>query len=688
MKRSFLAAASLAAALAAASALAYNTDVHQQMSFTAANGSNVGPRLRDIGPDLRLFTLDNALSDGGLYLFGLTIFEMRQPVRNWIGQGSIDEDNLCCIGRPRNHFFNPINGQGLSAFFSGKPSLAWALEPVEDSQQEFSLRDARTYLYEGITNADERTRRQNLSKMFLSLGHVIHLIQDLGQPQHTRNDSHATGSRYEKYSSNRLFNLVYDGYPIVQVTAADQLWTTPDFKGFANYTNRGFVTDGTNFTGTRSGNTVVLQPDANFPDPSGAGFVLDKRQITDPDLLGPNGPNQTLLGEIWFVSLPVTDANQGSTETNPRATTFSIFDEDLTRYGFGWTFTLNRFNFDAAHQFLPKRAVGYSKGLLNYFLRGQMAISAPGDAVYAIIDPTQSSNFPKLKFKVKNTTPNEAMAGGQLWAVAKYHVNNCYKNDLTGEPNGPNNTDVVGCRSRDQSISVSAPRSVSLASGAEQEFTFDFSAAPIPVNATDLFLQVIYRGPLGAETDAVAVASKDLFEPTHFAYMNGMDVIELNDVFYSLDQVIAGIQAGDPTFAAVDRNGNKSYDPGAGDLNVNPFDFFGVSLRFAPSGTEVARIDRLPWGRFARVTVITDQPRISVLGFSPPSAFNQVSDDGTTFFVTGVNKLRDIWVTDAVIVTLCVTGTTCNNTQLLTIKPSQAADATTPIGVTITQQFP
>ena len=33
-------------------------------------------------------------------------------------------------------------------------------------------------------------------------------------------------------------------------------------------------------------------------------------------------------------------------------------------------FTLNRFNFDAAHQFLIPRAVGYSAGMINYFFRG------------------------------------------------------------------------------------------------------------------------------------------------------------------------------------------------------------------------------------------------------------------------------------------------------------------------------
>ena len=696
MKRSSLSACLVVGTLAVPNAAAYETPTHERMSQEAVRASVLPSRLPDIARDQKLFSLDNPLADGGSYFFGLINYQVQRSVIDWIGYGSIAEDGYCCpLFRFRNHFYNPLNQQGYSYLgATGRPSLLWGTEPADESGQDYSYRDARRYFYDGLTAPTERQRKGNLANMFRSMGQVVHLIQDLGQPQHTRNDSHASGSRYEKYTNDSLFRLAFGGYPAVKVATPDQFWTTQDGKGFANYTNGGFVTDGTNFTGTRTGNALNIVADPNFPSPNGVGATLVKKQITDPDLLGPVGPNQSLIGEIWFISTTVTDGNQpGMTAANPRTSTFSIFDEDLTRYGFSWTFTLNRFNFDAAQGFLVPRAVGYSAGMFNYFFRGTMEITAPDDVVWAIVDPTQSSGFSQIKLKVRNTTQGEDMTGGQLWAVAKYHLNNCYQGDLSGEANGPNGGDIVGCRSRDESMSISAPKTVTLpAGGAAQALSFSFGQTPIPVNATDLFIQLVYRGRLGSENDAVAVATTDVFEPTHVAFMNGTDVSQINDKFYTFAQVLAGIATGDPTFAPIDLNQDKTYSPFGGDRNVNPIDFSNVPISFvSPNQRVVATIPTLPAGRFVRITFLTDRPFVNFFPgtnfFTPPSAFNQVSDDNTTYFVTGVSKLRGNFVTDGDILIFCIPGTTCNG-KLTDVPPSDAANASTPLQVTVTQQFP
>jgi hypothetical protein len=121
------------------------------------------------------------------------------------------------------------------------------------------------YFYQGLTASAERERKRNMSLVFRSLGQVAHLLQDAAQPQHTRNDSHATGSLYETYTSNVLPDLTFSGYPSVAVATPDQLWTTPDGKGIADYSNRGFVSAGSNLGGTQSGNNLIIQPNPNFP---------------------------------------------------------------------------------------------------------------------------------------------------------------------------------------------------------------------------------------------------------------------------------------------------------------------------------------------------------------------------------------------------------------------------------------
>ena len=91
----------------------------------------------------------------------------------------------------------------------------------------------------------------------------------------------------------------------------------------------------------------------------------------------------------------------------------------------------------------------------------------------------------------------------------------------------------MGLRTDFQEISVSAELPITaeadLPGGrggtapASLEKVFDFSADPIPVNATDLFIQVVYRGQLGEETDGIAVGNFDVQEPTFYAGWNNTD---------------------------------------------------------------------------------------------------------------------------------------------------------------------
>ena len=56
-----------------------------------------------------------------------------------------------------------------------------------------------------------------------------------------------------------------------------------------------------------------------------------------------------------------------------------------------------------------------------------------------------------------------------------------------------------------------------------QSVVFDFSRTVIPINATDVFLQIVYRGPLGDEGDAIVVTTKDISEPTYNYTFNTWD---------------------------------------------------------------------------------------------------------------------------------------------------------------------
>ena len=133
--------------------------------------------------------------------------------------------------------------------------------------------------------------------------------------------------------------------------------------------------------------------------------------------------------------------------------------------------------------------------------------------------------------------------GPYLVAVAKYHRNTCHKPDLSGqrvqsyapipqisiaEPVCAAGQ-VVRTAYQEISVSKSARVTAAVLNGAStMEIKFHFTADPIPVNATDLFIQVVYRGPMGdavrgQEPDALAVGTMDVRDPTFVVFWDNTD---------------------------------------------------------------------------------------------------------------------------------------------------------------------
>ncbi|MCP4702346.1 MAG: hypothetical protein GY862_36620 [Gammaproteobacteria bacterium] len=136
--------------------------------------------------------------------------------------------------RYRNHYYDPINGRGYRYGFvlRGEASPDWGLEDGEHNfiTQRYSFDDARDYLYEGLTLEGKKERENRLTLLFRTLGQVIHLVEDMGQPAHTRNDSHAMGSFYEVYTNQYDIrkNLPFSGYSKFIFPNARDYWHTDD----------------------------------------------------------------------------------------------------------------------------------------------------------------------------------------------------------------------------------------------------------------------------------------------------------------------------------------------------------------------------------------------------------------------------------------------------------------------------
>ncbi len=361
-------------------------------------------------------------------------------IEELLGNGAILEDSSSLLGikRPLNHFFDPYYDRSLTQFGPnndltslGYKSWEWALEnegelteTLTRPEQQYSYRDANKCFYNALTSENYDDRDFYYACMFNNLGQVIHHVEDMAQPEHTRNDQHIEGlhtSFYEVFTQKRNDNskkgldpeyLSYLNSPGLlkpAFSSAKSFWTTSEIygqrSGMADFSSYNFVTKDTAFAiydGT-------ISPDRYypFPEPSQIPAIKD---ISDPLVLGDTGaqicqeikndpeylfiPDQPCVVE--FIQTSVVDNLQPETNgINEMAATYSVFDEAIADNslnvvvdgGQGVQFvdrmvSLNQVNYANHHKYLIPRAVSYSAGLIDHFFRGDVTMSTKRDSYF------------------------------------------------------------------------------------------------------------------------------------------------------------------------------------------------------------------------------------------------------------------------------------------------------------------
>lgn len=125
---------------------AYEIDVHDKLTeraYLQASTTSINRFLKDLGinPD--------TLLDG-------------RNVPDWMREGSIFEDGdppRSLSLRPLNHFYDPVTRSGLTILGVplGTDAINWALELrlIGTLTQDYSIEDAKDYLYTGITGVSK-----------------------------------------------------------------------------------------------------------------------------------------------------------------------------------------------------------------------------------------------------------------------------------------------------------------------------------------------------------------------------------------------------------------------------------------------------------------------------------------------------------------------------------------------------
>ena len=563
-------------------------------------------------------------------LDALKIKWAQTPIQSWVMFGAIREDDNPSedpptprdvetgISRPLHHFFDPysnkpLNAPGLDAIENDvRKNVDWAIgvrdsfndpnAPESPRRNRFTVFDARESMFRALTlmtgggasygdisgGIDATTKQQwrqaYWATAFRALGDVLHLNQDMAQPQHTRNEPHSGKlcpfekiclaghtSIYEKYINARalkdsgfkslspfgvfvsipILPLNFVPYPIPTFAKYTDYWSTspgPNSltgKGLADYSNRGF------FTAAKNLDSLA------YPSPSSNPATYTIRSAV-PTLWDGSASTDNTPAYVYFGDVP--DTYQQQSASNVALTTYGMWDQFLSSKSLPNKYSLNRLNYDAMADLLLPRAVAYSAGLINFFFRGRLDITLPDEGVFALADHATDDGFTLLRAKIKNTTPAfidpqgqsqpQNMNGGAFFAVIRYHKDKKYVasldtvvgaapcNDYSIVVNSAKLDASTDCRDGVEQIIVSQPVfGESLDAGGQKPVEFDFANSPIPFGMTDVVLQIVYRGPLGSESDAVAVGTLDVSEPTYFTYQNASDYIHLGEHVYTRGEV-------------------------------------------------------------------------------------------------------------------------------------------------------
>jgi len=157
--------------------------------------------------------------------------------------GSEEEDTA-----PRHlfHFYDPVNNRGLT--LKNKNWLS-AKKWAEDEQKQIALKiptffanlprlaiPETNYTWQRAFNSYQQGDKAEAMK---ALGHVLHLLQDVSVPAHTRNDPHIDGDSYEKFAAEQK-TIDWQGQRLVELDRFAAY-----FDQLANYSNNNFYSKDT-----------------------------------------------------------------------------------------------------------------------------------------------------------------------------------------------------------------------------------------------------------------------------------------------------------------------------------------------------------------------------------------------------------------------------------------------------------
>ena len=467
---------------------ALNVSTHRLVNIAAADTPEFDSRVREFVGLSSGSNSELTGSDG-----------RRRNVLEWLGQGGEREDDgLLANGRFHNHFHNPFkpwSESGLHALRHQSSSIHWMQDPAQSPGGNWTWRRARQLYLQALTAPDANAREEAAADMFRALGQIMHLVVDASVPEHTRGDAHPFGTLWREALKRRRAGN-YEYWVSDQHTRANDTATAAAEAEFrARYLSSPVGFDPAVFAiPPPAGETLARVPVARLID-------ADKYQGESPD------PNVTLGGAIGLAEF--ANANFFSEDTftgqfpfprredlvpNPRVAPGSARVRAYLAKpaGFGlptsvalaecvserpiarWIVSrpspypcVDEAVWEETAAHLLPRAVGYARGVLQYFFRGTLKVHR----LY-----TESGN---AFIRIEN------LSGEDMEGVFAIHA----------RPNAG-----TAAEGREQSGLVNGGAAATIAAGS----TVTFPVTLMAVNDATASQILVFRGRIGLEQEAVA----------------------------------------------------------------------------------------------------------------------------------------------------------------------------------------
>ncbi len=297
----------------------------------------------------------------------------RMTALSWIAAGASIAD--APIEHAANHFFDPTTGAGWVAPAAGRlSSIKRVLRPrtplpargipapdwVADAKNPLGLEAFWGQYHKAITAATPGERSRHMAAALVAAGAVLHVLGDVGTPSHARADSLAhvealssdgsdVGSRFERVAALSFGRLGVPGPTrVVTRTTVRGFFTNPEGTGLADVIGSRFFS-----AGTLPADTAVGSGDA-APKLARAKPIVPARL----NLMAAGRDEGTTLKSETGVCLA-----RYRVERN----TLEFFFDDACLL-------------EQAQVILPEVAA-YETGLLDFLLRGQLAIRQESGAL-------------------------------------------------------------------------------------------------------------------------------------------------------------------------------------------------------------------------------------------------------------------------------------------------------------------